>query len=48
MHVFQQVLQLKFVVYLKINTGEGHLEFPNHDLVRKLQLEYGKLVGKKL
>ncbi len=33
----------------EINTGEGrYLNFPNNDLVRKLQLEYGKLVGKKL
>lgn len=33
----------------EINTGEGlYLNFPNNDLVSKLQLEYGKLVGKKL
>lgn len=33
----------------EINTGEGrHLNFSNNGLVSKLQLEYKKLVGKKL
>ena len=32
----------------EINTGSGSLEFPNNELVSKLQNEYGKLVGKKL
>lgn len=33
----------------EINTGEGLLlNFPNDDLVGKLQIEYGELVGKKL
>lgn len=32
----------------EINTGSGNLDFPNHELVSKLQNEYGKLVGKKL
>ena len=32
----------------EINTGAGNLDFPNHELVSKLQNEYGKLVGQNL
>ena len=32
----------------EINTGSGNINFPNQELVSKLQNEYGKLVCKKL